>query len=135
MKNFQFVYVLLNALINVPMVGFFNKEIDFCSKQNSVFVTLDNYTVLEFYFVKNKHWKSSNGKYAIWFDESEQEHKKWNIGSSKDYGTSSCFMYSIGQDNEEHSTPIGKSWMRLNFEDGNFVEDREIRVENVPGKS
>ena len=116
------------------MVGFFNKEIDFFSKQNSLFVTLDtnNDSVLEFYFVKNKHWKSSNGKYAIWFDEIMI---KWNIGFSKHYGTSKCFAKSKGQDNEEYSSPVGKSWVRLNFEDGeNWVEDREIRVENVPGK-
>ena len=29
MKKHHSVYVLLNALINVPMVGFFNKEFDF----------------------------------------------------------------------------------------------------------
>ena len=132
MKNFKFVYVLLNALINVPMVGFFNKEIDFCSKENALFAKLNSYTVTEFYFVKKKHWKSYNGKYAIWFDEIMI---KWNIGFSKHYGTSKCFAKSKGQDNEEYSSPVGKSWVRLNFEDGeNWVEDREIRVENVPGK-
>ena len=34
MKNFHSAYVLLNALINVPMVGFFNKEIDFMNTAN-----------------------------------------------------------------------------------------------------
>ena len=34
MKKSPSVYVLLNALINVPMVGFFNKEIDFLNIDN-----------------------------------------------------------------------------------------------------
>ena len=94
---------------------------------------LDRDTIFEFYFVNNKHWKSFNGKYAIWFDESE--HKNWNMGYSEDYGTSECFAQSIGQDNEEQSSPVGKNWMRLTFEDGEYwVTDRKIRVENVPGK-
>ena len=36
MKKFQSVYVLLNALINVPMVGFFNKEINFLETDDYV---------------------------------------------------------------------------------------------------
>ena len=36
MKKSQSIYVLLNALINVPMVGFFNKEIDFLETDDYV---------------------------------------------------------------------------------------------------
>ena len=60
------------------------------------------------------------------------EHKNWNIGYSEDYGTSSYLWYSIGQDCEKHSSPIGKSWMCSNGLD--WVEDKEIRVKNDPGK-
>ena len=34
MTNYTAIYVVLNALINVPMVGFFNKEIDFLTSES-----------------------------------------------------------------------------------------------------
>ena len=78
---------------------------------------------------KDKYWTSSNNEYAIWFDDIE---RNWKIGLSENYGTSSCYMHSIGQDIEEYKSPIGKSWMCWNGQD--LVEDDKITVKNDPGK-
>ena len=88
-----------------------------------------DYAKVYFFDKPNKYWKSSDNKYAIWFDDKQ---RNWKIGLSENYGTSTFLMHSIGQDIEEHNSPIGKSWMCWNGQD--LVEDDKITVKNDPGK-
>ena len=87
-----------------------------------------DYTKVYYLAKVYKYWKSSDDKYAIWFDDIQ---RNWKIGLSENYGTSTCYMRSKGQDIEEYNSPIGKSWMCWNGQD--WIEDYEITVKNDPG--